>query len=359
MKTPRLSIVIPTLNEAECLPALLADLQAQRQVEHEILVGDGGSRDATRTLVAAAGGIVIDAPRGRGVQMNRAAAIAQGDFLLFLHADSRIHDPGLLAGAIAALEQTIAQRGHARVAGHFRLRFVRRDNRHKIAYRYIEGKTAFNRTDTINGDQGLLLKKSFFRELGQFDTRTFFLEDQRLAEKIRVMGEWITLPGRLYTSARRFETEGFHRRYLLMSIIMGFYNAGVTAFFCRARDVYRVQDQAGRLGLTPFFKIGWQIMRQDFGFAQSMVVWYRIGRYVRQNSWQIFYFLDTLTQAQAKGAFPFLAFHDRYVARLTDFKICNVITAIACFVWFMLLLGPFIRLWEAWQHGGKPATPDR
>jgi rSAM/selenodomain-associated transferase 2 len=355
LNTPLLSIVIPTLNEAESLPALLADLQAQCGVAYEILAGDGGSQDATRTLVAAAGGIVVDAPRGRGLQLNRAAAAAQGEYLLFLHADSRIHDPNLLARALASLKQVIARRGHTRVAGHFRLRFVRRNDRHKIAYRFIEGKTALNRANTINGDQGMLLMKSFFWELGQFDTSLPFLEDQRLAAKIRLEGEWITLPGRLNTSARRFETEGFYRRYLLMGIIMAFYSAGAVAFFRRARDVYRPQYRTDRLWLAPFFKIGWQTMRQDFGFAQSIRVWYRIGRYVRQNFWHFFYFLDNLTRVQAEAGdeddLAFLAFHDRYVARLMDFKVCDALTAFACFIWFMLVLGPFFQLLEMYQRG--------
>ncbi len=346
MKKPDLSIVIPTLNEAECLPGLLADLHNQEQVAFEVIVGDGGSRDTTRAIVERAGGVVVDSLRGRGLQMNRAAERAAGEYLLFVHADSRIPDPGLLKNGLKALTKTIQAAGHDHVAGHFRLQFIRPQNRKTVAYRYIEGKTAFNRPNTTNGDQGFLLPASFFKQLGRFDTQLPFLEDQRLAEKIRAVGKWITLPGRLLTSARRFETEGVHRRYILMSIIMGLHSTGVDQFFSRARKIYQAQARTGPLKLTPFFKISWEMMRKDFGFWPSVVFWYRIGRYVRQNSWQMFYFLDILTHRDAVDQYPFLRFHDRYFGPLTNFRICDALTAVVCFSWFLLVLGPYFWIVE-------------
>ncbi len=346
MKKSQLSIIIPTLNEAECLPGLLADLQNQEQIEFEIIVGDGGSWDDTRAIVEKAGGVVVDSPRGRGLQMNRAAACAAGEYLLFIHADSRMPDPGLLQNGLKALQKTIQALGHGRVAGHFRLQFIRPWHRNKIAYRYVEGKTAFNRPNTTSGDQGFLMPAAFFRQLGRFETELPFLEDQRLAEKIRTTGEWITLPGRLSTSARRFEVEGFHRRYILMSIIMGLYSTGTDQFFNRARQVYQTQDKTGRLMLTPFFKTSWEMMRKDFGFWPSIVFWYRIGRYVRQNSWQMFYFFDILTHRDAADQYPFLRFHDRYFGPLTDFRVCDALTAVVCFGWFLLALAPYFRIVE-------------
>ena len=101
--TPLLSIVIPTLNEAKTLPLLAADLVAQREITLEVLVGDGGSSDATQSVVEAAGWRFVAAPRGRGAQMNAAARLARGDLLLFLHADSRLPDSLLLGRAVAEL----------------------------------------------------------------------------------------------------------------------------------------------------------------------------------------------------------------------------------------------------------------
>ena len=346
LETPHLSIVIPTLNEAECLPGLLADIHRQEGVAIEIICGDGGSRDATRAIIEDAGGRVLTGPPGRGRQMNLAAEHAAGEYLLFMHADSRIPGSHVLKNGLKALIAMIKHVGHDRVAGHFQLAFIRRQTGHDMAYRYIEGKTAFNRPNTTNGDQGFLMTARFFKALGCFETYLPFLEDQRLAEKIRRKGTWITLPGRLQTSSRRFEVEGFHRRYILMSIIMGLYTAGAEEFFNRARSVYLTQDQTGYLKLSPFFKIGWTVMRKDLGFWRSMIMWYRIGRFVRQNSWQMFYFLDVLHRREKGRDRPFLRFHDKYFGPLTDFRICDVATAIACFVWFLLILGPYFWVSE-------------
>ncbi len=88
--TPQLSVVIPCLNEAARLPLLLADLQRSATVP-EILLADGGSSDATPEIADLTGaGLIRIHPAGRGRQLRVAAAEAHGDWLLFLHADSRL-----------------------------------------------------------------------------------------------------------------------------------------------------------------------------------------------------------------------------------------------------------------------------
>ena len=87
---PQLSVIVLCLNEAARLPLLLADLQ-QSQFPLEILVSDGGSDDASPQIAELAGGRVIPVqPPGRGRQLAIAAGEARGDWLLFLHADSRL-----------------------------------------------------------------------------------------------------------------------------------------------------------------------------------------------------------------------------------------------------------------------------
>lgn len=334
-----LSVIIPTLNEAEALPALLEDLGRQQNIRLEIIVGDGGSSDSTRSVAESSGAVFVSARRGRGAQMNAAAAQASGGYYLFLHADSRIDDRNLLENALQAL--TMDRYEPDRLAGHFSLRFIRTSGRNAVAYRYAEEKTAFNRVNTTNGDQGLLLSKEFFRHLGGFDESLPFLEDQRIAEKIRSEGKWITLPGYLRTSARRFETEGFHRRYILMSMMMGLHSAGIGEFFERAPGVYRVQQETGTLLLSPFFGLVWRLMREEWGLAGSIRVFYLLGRYIRQNSWQMFYFFDIRLRALlGAGRYPFLNFHDRVFAACTNFRIFNALVGIVCFIWFMGILAP-------------------
>ena len=356
LEQPLLSIIIPALNEAGTLPALLADLGRQEDIAFEIIIGDGGSTDATETVAGSFGSRFLRCPRGRGGQMNAAAGQATGIYFLFLHADSRLDDSRLLVNALATLQQ--AEKEHPRVAGHFRLRFMRSGQRNRLAYRYIEEKTALNRTNTTNGDQGLLLSRTFYHQLGGFDDSLPFLEDQRLAEKIRDQGRWLTLPGSLHTSARRFENEGFHRRYLLMGMMMGLFSIGELAFFTRAPGVYRVQQETGQLLLTPFFGLLWSMVRRDWGLSGTLRTFYRLGHYIRHNAWQLFFFLDVwLRPHLGPGRYPLLGFYDRLVAPCIDFRLLSVFTGLCCFVWYMGILAPFIWLQESLGRAGKNGRP--
>lgn len=344
-----LSVIIPALNEADTLPSLLADLNAQKDVKLEIIVADGGSTDETLALCRPFDPVIVSAPRGRARQLNAGFRKAAGDSLLFIHADTRIEDPGLLAAAMAHWHTVLATAGHDRIAGHFPLRFTRSDARHSVFFRYAEGKTHFNRVNTTNGDQGFLLKRSFFEGLGGFDESQHFLEDQKLAEKIRQRGRWITLPGHLYTSGRRFETEGHHRRYILMSMLMALYSTGRTEFFDRAKNIYLSQDETGYLPLTPYFAAAVKMFIFDLGIAGSIRAWFYIGRYIRQNSWQMFYFFDVLFRfpeknREIKKGYPFLSFHDRYFWPLTNNTLCDAINTCISFFWFMLVLAPFFLI---------------
>lgn len=342
---PVLSIIIPTLNEAETLPLLLADLQQQGNCSFEILVGDGGSVDATRTVAEVSGAQWVPASRGRGAQMNAAAKRARGTYLLFLHADSRMRDPLLLANALKALQDAVAVTPW--VAGHFRLQFIRSQPGNALAFRFLEEKTGCNRLNTTNGDQGLLLTRHFFQSLGEFDDRLPFLEDQRIVARIHTQGRLITLPGLLWTSARRFETEGFHRRYILMSIIMGLASIGEDSFFARAPGIYRVQQETGKLLLSPFFSLLWGMIRWEWGLRGTIRNTYRLGQYIRAHAWQLFFFADVcLRPLLGPGRFPLLAVHDRILAPCTNFRICNALAGLLGILWFMGILAPYFRVQE-------------
>ena len=211
-----------------------------------------------------------------------------------------------------------------------------------------------NRVNTTNGDQGFLLSREFFRQLGGFDESLPFLEDQGLAEKIRAKGRWFTLPGTLQTSARRFESEGFHRRYILMSMMMGLYSIGEKDFFVRAPGVYRRQGETGRLCLSPFFRLI-RTMISEWGISGSIRIFYRLGRYIRLHSWQMFFFIDVCLRSRlGAGRYPFLAFHDRILAPVTSFNLFDALTGLLCFFWYIGILAPFFRLIE---H--SPAAPSR
>ncbi len=349
MPTPSLSVIIPTLNEEDTLPGLLSDLAAQQGVSVEVIVADGGSKDKTRETAGIFRVKFLETSRGRGIQMNAAAKTAGAETLLFLHADSRLPDPQLLRRALTALNEEISQKECSDIAGHFPLRFLRSSKRHALAYRYLEEKTRLNRPNTTNGDQGFLMRKEFFFRIGGFEEDLPLLEDQRLAEKIRSQGKWITLPGVLESSARRFEREGFHRRYILMGIIMGLWKAGVVELFlARAPEAYREQKETKPLLLTPFFRLLRRMMREDLGMQGSLRAWLSVGRTLRQNSWQIFFWCDLLAQPLLGGRqYPFLGFYDRMVEPLMDFTLVDGITAVFSFIWFMGIIAPLFRLLES------------
>lgn len=322
-----LSVIIPCLNEAAALPALLADLRAQQGVTLQLIVADGGSQDGTVAMAQAAGAQVLHSARGRGVQMNAGARVATAPWLLFLHADTRLEHPRQLAESLAALRAE----DDPRCAGHWGLRFARTRPGADTLYRYMEGKTRSNRPWTINGDQGLLIARAFFDELGGFDQRLSYFEDQRLAARIFAQGRWCLLPGTLTTSARRFEAEGAAERYTLMALMMALHAGGAEEFFTRAPQLYAAQSDTGALDLRPFLRLIRQIVwqRRWRGAAQLLG---RIGRFVRENAWQLAYRLDL---RRPRGA---LAFYDRHLARRLDNRLCDALTALLAIGWFYLWL---------------------
>jgi hypothetical protein len=105
--------------------------------------------------------------------------------------------------------------------------------------------------------------------------------------------------------------------------------------------VYRVQQDTGRLLLTPFFMIIWQMMRDQWGVAGTVRVFYRLGRYVKENSWQAFYFCDVCCRSLlGSGRYPFLKLHDSVIAPLIQLRVFNATAGAVCFIWFMGILFP-------------------
>jgi len=156
MSLSSISIIIPTLNEAEALPATLAASRSALP-EAEVIVADGGSTDATVKIALAHRAQVVFGPRGRGPQCRSGAAAARGDLLLFLHADTLLPpDAGrVLAEAFARSEMQI---------GTFRLSFDRPGP-------FLAACSWFTRFDSVFtrfGDQGITVRRAFHDELDGF-----------------------------------------------------------------------------------------------------------------------------------------------------------------------------------------------
>lgn len=336
MTTPQLSVIIPTLNESTLLPGLLAQLQQQRGVTLEILIGDAGSQDGTAKIARSSGVRLIRAPMGRGAQMNAAAREAIGEHLLFLHADSGLPNPDLLACALLALEQSQVSIGKP-CAGHFKLCFVDQPSGYSWLFHYYAKKSTLNRPECCNGDQGLLLSRAFFEKLGGFSEQFPFLEDQDLAARIGQQGTWMNLPGSLTTSARRFQKEGVWRRVLLNAMIMACWHTGFEEFLRLAPAIYRSQDVTRPVQMTPFFHLFWQLNRA----ASRKVTWCRwhaMGRYARHSVWQIFFLLDLFFFGVRKpDHFPLLDWYDKKLQPLIHCALFDLLGMIIIWIWFMMM----------------------
>ena len=197
-----LSVIVPVLDEERWLPGLLASLAAGTRVPDEVIVVDGGSRDATTRLAAAAGARVLAAPRGRGAQLGEGARHAAGELLLFLHADMRLA-PEALAAVVDAFadEGTIAAGLKQRIDATGRL------------YRMIEGAANRRvRRGSVYGDSGLAVRRAIYDEVGGFRALPLF-EDLDLTRRLRRRGRIAFVDGARFTlSARRWEREGPVRR---------------------------------------------------------------------------------------------------------------------------------------------------
>jgi rSAM/selenodomain-associated transferase 2 len=197
---PFVSIIIPTLNEASILPTTLEVLQQQPE-PFETLVVDGGSTDATTARARAAGATVIDAPRGRGPQMNCGAEHARADLLLFLHADTQLPPNGL-----SLVREALTAPADA---GIFRLSF----DQDSLLLRFYAWCTGWNWIRLCFGDRGLFATREAFEAVGGFPNWPLF-EDLELAARLDDFGTFRFLNAAVTTSARRFQQHGLLRQQL-------------------------------------------------------------------------------------------------------------------------------------------------
>ncbi len=342
---PDLSIIVPVLNESACIAPLFETLAAQRDCRFELIFCDAGSRDDTQACICELGGRhdfpvrLVTAPRGRGRQMNAGADIAQGEFFLFLHADSRFLHPRALQTALDHLRQEIEDSGTDAVAAHFALRFDRGMQKESFGYFFYECKARLPRRGCIHGDQGFVLPRSFFIRIGGFDEQLPFLEDEKLAETIFDNGRWLLVPAEIETSIRRFEREGLQERQTLNALILNFYHIGWQDFLTETPGIYRNQAQLERLDLAPFFELI-QVLLRSYSAPRRRQLWFETGAYVRSQAWQVPYMLRIrLHYCRAKPQAACWAEPGRWqwlFDRLTDHLLGNWISALLVRTWFMV-----------------------
>lgn len=221
-----LSVIIPTLNEAATLPATLQRLQIEAERTDapplEMIVADGGSQDDTLAIAQAHGAKVITAQGGRWAQMNQGAAIATGEILLFLHADTLLPE-----GFSALLGPTLERPGV--VAAAFDLAIDGAAG----GLRWVEwGVRLRSRWAQMPyGDQAIFLKAAVFHSLGGY-AELPIMEDFELMRRLRKQGKIAIAPAAVITSGRRWQKLGLWRTTLI--------NQGMVLGFFLGRDPHRL-----------------------------------------------------------------------------------------------------------------------
>jgi rSAM/selenodomain-associated transferase 2 len=213
----RWSIVMPVLDEGATLARALHALAPLRARGVELIVVDGHSSDNTLDVAAGGADLVLMAPRGRASQMNAGAARANGDVIIFLHADTR-----LPAQALPAIDEAL-RRG--KPWGRFDVEIEGRAWSFKLIAVLMNWRSRLSGIAT--GDQAIFVKRTTFAAVGGFPEQPL-MEDIELSTRLRRrFGRPACLDARVVTSGRRWERGGIWTTILLMWRLRLLYCLGV------------------------------------------------------------------------------------------------------------------------------------
>lgn len=210
----RLAVIVPTLDEEECLERTLPLLAG---LGDELVVSDGGSSDGTVELARRHGALVVEGGRGRGPQLNRGAAATRAEVMLFLHADT-LPPPG----AAEAIRRAVASGAEG---GGFRLEFETTNAWMRLGTRLVSLRTRLTRIPL--GDQGQFVTRATFEEMGGYRDWPI-LEDLDFARRLRRCHRLVILPLAMKTSDRRYLRRGIARTVAVNWLIWLLYALGVS-----------------------------------------------------------------------------------------------------------------------------------
>lgn len=205
-----ISVIIPAYNEEKALPATMRSLLVQPG-DYEVIVVDGGSSDRTRGIVLAEPRArLLTSAKGRASQMNAGAREAKGEWLLFLHADTRL--PG---GALTRLNR---MEGDPEIqAGGFLHQFSGSDWRLRLIS-FLDNFRCL-RSRIIYGDQAMFVRRALFEKLGGFPDQPI-LEDVAFCEKLIRVTEPVLLEPAVITDSRKFVKMGVWKSLVRVLLII-------------------------------------------------------------------------------------------------------------------------------------------
>ena len=203
---PRVSVILPALDEGRVIGSLLEALQPCREQGHELILADGGSRDGTMAIAAPLVDRLVRSAPGRARQMNAGARAANGDFLWFLHADSTVSP-----AAVGALADALG-RGR-RCWGRFDVTLSGGRRALRVVEFMMNWRSRFSGIAT--GDQAIFITRAAFEAVGGYPEIPL-MEDVAISRSLKRLSRPVTLRTRIVTSSRRWEQQGVLRTVLLM-----------------------------------------------------------------------------------------------------------------------------------------------
>ena len=220
-----LAIVVPMLDEAATLPALLVHLAGWRARGCEVVLVDGGSRDDSVEMARAAGFRVLIAERGRARQMNAGAQACGRALMLFLHADTRLPEAAdaMVCAALAV-----------QAWGRFDVHIDGRPRMLRVVAALMNLRSRLSGIAT--GDQAIFVRRDVFEAVGGFPDQPL-MEDIELSCRLLRVSRPACLRARVRTSGRRWEQRGVWRTIALMWRLRWAYWRGVPAE--RLAEAYR------------------------------------------------------------------------------------------------------------------------
>jgi rSAM/selenodomain-associated transferase 2 len=225
----KLSIIIPTLNEADNIEQTLHHLQTLRQRGHEIIVVDGGSQDNTLVLTQGLVDKLMMSECGRARQMNAGAEAATGDILIFLHADTRL-PPDADEVMPGATDNQLPGWGR------FDVQFDDHYWMFAIIALFMNWRSRL--TGIATGDQAIFISSGLFQSTGGFPDQPL-MEDIELSKRLSRQQRPLCLTVKVVTSSRRWRRHGVIRTVLLMWWIR-------CAYFFGASPVKLARHYAGK-----------------------------------------------------------------------------------------------------------------
>jgi rSAM/selenodomain-associated transferase 2 len=212
-----ISVIIPSLNEEITIGKCIESVRRESGYI-EVIVADGGSVDGTREVIGKLNEVVlIESPKGRGLQMNHGAGSATGDIYLFLHTDTLL-EQGWSNEIMTALDDGLV------AGGAFTLAIDSPEWQYRLIEHMVRTRCALWKLPY--GDQGIFVRKSVFEKIRGYKNMPL-MEDVDFIERTKREGRISILHKKAVTSHRRWEKEGWIQTTLMNQLIMIMYRLGV------------------------------------------------------------------------------------------------------------------------------------